>query len=307
LATGATQAMVVLGGDRREAEAARILVARGYRVAHFYGVEAWPDGPSLPLVEALAHADAVLGPAVGTVGEGEALFRGAPLPPLPIEAAWLRATRRGTPWLVGRAGPWLVRAAAEAGVPLVPFAERADYAVLNAVPTAEGALAEATEMAGRTVWGARALVVGAGRCGEALATRLAAWGAEAVVAARGVEARARLRAHGVAAVGLEHLEDAAAGCAFAFNTVPAPLLGRRVLAALPAGAVVIDLASAPGGTDFAAAEAMGVRAVLLPGLPGRRYPVTAGRIVADTVEAVLRELGRPRPAAAAATEGRDRR
>jgi dipicolinate synthase subunit A len=74
-----------------------------------------------------------------------------------------------------------------------------------------------------------------------------------------------------------------------FNTVPAPVLGEQDLRRLPLGAVVVDVASAPGGTDFGAASLAGVPAVLLPGIPGRLYPVTAGGIVADTWQRLLRE------------------
>ena len=38
-----------------------------------------------------------------------------------------------------------------------------------------------------------------------------------------------------------------------FNTVPALVLTREILKNVRSGAAIIDLASAPGGTDFAAA------------------------------------------------------
>jgi dipicolinate synthase subunit A len=47
--------------------------------------------------------------------------------------------------------------------------------------------------------------------------------------------------------------------------------------------VVIDLASAPGGTDFNAARELGLKAELAPGLPGIVAPVTAGRIIAELI------------------------
>ncbi len=41
------------------------------------------------------------------------------------------------------------------------------------------------------------------------------------------------------------------------NTIPAPVLGERELAAMPGGSLVVDLASLPGGTDFEAARELG--------------------------------------------------
>jgi dipicolinate synthase subunit A len=44
---------------------------------------------------------------------------------------------------------------------------------------------------------------------------------------------------------------------------------------MPRDCFVLDLASTPGGTDFDAAEELGIDAVLAPGLGGRA-PKTAG-------------------------------
>ena len=41
------------------------------------------------------------------------------------------------------------------------------------------------------------------------------------------------------------------------------------------------LASLPGGVDRASAEAYGIEAVMLPGLPGKYAPISAGRILAS--------------------------
>ena len=78
--------------------------------------------------------------------------------------------------------------------------------------------------------------------------------------------------------------------------------GDAELAALRPGALVVDIASHPGGVDWAAARRRGVRAHLELGLPARFFPVTAGRILADCVERLAQGVpggtagGSPRPA-----------
>ena len=52
---------------------------------------------------------------------------------------------------------------------------------------------------------------------------------------------------------------------------------------LPEGALVLDLASAPGGTDFDAARAFGIRALTAPGLPGKWSPDAAAAAVRDAI------------------------
>ena len=80
------------------------------------------------------------------------------------------------------------------------------------------------------------------------------------------------------------------------NTIPAPVLGRPQLECLPRGALIVDLASRPGGTDFAAARALDLHAEHALSLPARCAPETAGELVAHTVVTILQEReGRTTP------------
>ena len=67
------------------------------------------------------------------------------------------------------------------------------------------------------------------------------------------------------------------------------VLGAAQLRCLPRGALILDLASRPGGTDFAAARELGLRAEHALSLPARCAPETAGALVAHTVEVILQE------------------
>ena len=69
------------------------------------------------------------------------------------------------------------------------------------------------------------------------------------------------------------------------------MLPRALLQRLPGGALIIDLASLPGGTDFAAAEELGLHAEHALALPGRCAPQTAGALIAQTVLTILEERG----------------
>ena len=56
-------------------------------------------------------------------------------------------------------------------------------------------------------------------------------------------------------------------------------------------ALVIDLASKPGGVDLNAAKEYGVKTVWALSLPGRVAPISAGDIVKQTVLNICAELG----------------
>ena len=74
------------------------------------------------------------------------------------------------------------------------------------------------------------------------------------------------------------------------NTIPAQVLDRRRLGWVSPGAFLLDLASAPGGVDQAAAKERGLRVLQAPGLPGRTAPVTAAAAIRDAVYHILWEL-----------------
>ena len=160
---------------------------------------------------------------------------------------------------------------------LVDYFARPELTVYNAIPTAEGCIGILLERRSRTLWGAAVLVLGFGPVGRALAVRLAALGARVTVAARRPVQRAMAEELGLRAVSLTDLAAAAAAFDTVVNTIPAPVLTTQVLAALPKGCLIVDLASKPGGTDFAAARRLGHTALHALSLPTVWAPETAGR------------------------------
>ena len=73
------------------------------------------------------------------------------------------------------------------------------------------------------------------------------------------------------------------------NTIPARVLGTETLAALPKGAWLLELASAPYGFDRDAAAAMGLNVEVLPALPARYAPRSAARALKQVSMELLRE------------------
>ncbi|MCL6637668.1 MAG: dipicolinate synthase subunit DpsA, partial [Alicyclobacillus sp.] len=172
---------------------------------------------------------------------------------------------------------------------LVKLMELDEVAILNSIPTAEGAIAMAMEHSDFTIHGAKAAVLGFGRCGMTLARTLAALGADVRVAARQPAHMARIREMGLRPVDIHRLQDTLTDVDLIFNTVPEMVLPAAVLARVPRECVIIDIASKPGGTDFRYAERHGLKAFLAPSLPGLVAPKTAGRIIADTLCRILVE------------------
>ena len=107
----------------------------------------------------------------------------------------------------GRVDPVSAAMADARGLILRDYFAREELAVANAVPTAEGAVQLAMEQMPVTIHGARVLITGFGRVGQAAARRFAALGARVSVAARRYEqlALAESEGYGAEPVSYTHL------------------------------------------------------------------------------------------------------
>lgn len=157
-----------------------------------------------------------------------------------------------------------------------------EVAMRNAVATAEGAIAEAIGLTDGNLHEMSALVIGYGRCGSVLAQKLKGLCGEVCVTARRKEVRTQAESMGFRAILLE--EWIGDDFDIIFNTVPAPVLGKKEIGTLKSDCVIIDLASAPGGVDYEACADAGIKAKLCSALPGKYAPKTSGVILAEEIE-----------------------
>ena len=281
----------VVGGDMRQAKLAELLSADGHTV-HTYALEELGPLAGVHAAEDLGEAelaDCVVLP-LPAAGEGGRL--NAPLSGVahPMEEV-LAALRPGQVVCAGRVDPATAALAEGRGLTLHDYFTREELAVANAVPTAEGAIQIAMEELPITLHGARVLVIGYGRLGRALAPRLSALGARVSVAARKYAALAWAESFNWGTERIGQLAGWLCGYDLVVNTVPAPVLGEAELEELKPDCLVIDLASKPGGVDFAAAARLGRKVVWALSLPGKTAPVTAGRAIQTAIYNILSELG----------------
>ena len=142
-----------------------------------------------------------------------------------------------------------------------------------------------------TIHGSESMVLGLGRCGWTLARMLQGIGAHVTGVARKPSDLARAVEMGLDAVHFSDLEDKIGRAEIIFNTVPHLILDAEMLEKVARDAVIVDLASIPGGTDFEYAQMLGIKALLAPGLPGIVAPKTASRILAQIYpQLILRHL-----------------
>ncbi|HBM98482.1 MAG TPA: dipicolinate synthase subunit DpsA [Ruminococcus sp.] len=171
------------------------------------------------------------------------------------------------------------------------YAAKDEFAILNALPTAEGAVEVAMNKFEGTIAGSRCLITGYGRIGKVLAEMLKNLKAEVTVSARKPSDMAFAQAFGYDEINTNKMSDVR-NFDLVFNTVPSMIFNRELLLNTDKNTIIIDLASLPGGVDFEAAHILGIDAVRALALPGKCAPKTAGEIIKTTVFNTIEEVYR---------------
>lgn len=271
----------VIGGDGRYRWAVKCLRDSGIPVKT-WGVPG-EKNQTEHLTEALQDANLVLLPMkpfdrdVLTVGD-EAVDAGL-LPKILGQGAVLVAGSFPTDleaWLQNQ------------GVKCISFLELESYLLKNAAVTAEGGVYLALKAMERTVFGAKALVIGWGRIGKFLAEKLRGLGADVTVAVRKSAQRAELELLGYSAEETGVYEKGLGEYDVIFNTVPKQVVSPEQFETVGENCVVIELASLPGGFPQEHLS----RVVMGQALPGKTAPRTAGENLTAAVLCCLNGEGR---------------
>ena len=165
--------------------------------------------------------------------------------------------------------------------------ERDDFAILNAVPTAEGVLEIAMRETDFCITDSRCLVTGFGRIGKVICEKFKALGAKVTATARRESDIALAKTLGFDTMNTSDIKGKALGFDIIINTVPHLIFTDEVLKNIKSNTLIIDTASIPGGVDFKACKDLDIKAILAPSLPGKVAPKTAGEIISETALKIL--------------------
>lgn len=270
----------ITGGDERLRWMEHILSGQGYSVFSF------TDTASALPESALKHASVVLGPIPFT-RDGIHLFQ----PPLyGAEISRLLSCLVSGQYLFGGSLPGSVKEFCDKnGIVWKDFMDMEEIALENAVATAEGAISLAVSSSPVNLHRRRCLVLGYGRCGQALADRLKGMFADVTVCEIDPLRLTTANIRGFEAVSPQDLENILSSAEFIFNTVPAPVLTASLLKKYSDDAVLFELASGSGCVSEEICRQAGLRRISCPGLPGRFSPKTSAQLLCRTVLQVLGE------------------
>lgn len=158
----------------------------------------------------------------------------------------------------------------------------------NALATAEAALHVAIGASPNLLANQSCLLIGYGNIGRILAKMLRSLNALVTVYDLDLTARAKSIKNGYPTI------SSLANChgySCIFNTAPYLNLTPKILDTTSEDVAIIDLASAPGGTDLDYAKSIHRNAALYPGLPGKYAPKFSGETLATAIHKRIQALG----------------
>ncbi|MBR5496239.1 MAG: dipicolinate synthase subunit DpsA [Oscillospiraceae bacterium] len=203
----------------------------------------------------------------------------------------LYVVNNNTVILGGKLSDALLEKCKAKNITIIDYLKREELAVLNAVPTAEGALQIALEETPCTLFGQKVLVTGYGRISKVLSRLLRAFGADVTVCARKYSDLAWININGYTSKSITDLDKCVSEFDIIFNTVPSLIFCKEILNKLKQDCLLIDLASKPGGVDVNASKDLGVKTIWALSLPGKVAPLTSAQIIHDTICNIISERG----------------
>ncbi|MCL2565133.1 MAG: hypothetical protein FWE24_04900 [Defluviitaleaceae bacterium] len=203
---------------------------------------------------------------------------------------YLGSLKKDTIIFSGIRNAYLTDKCTEYGLSYYVLMEDKSVAVKNAVPTSEGVIAYLITNCLDTIANSQVLIIGYGICGKDLAKRLKGLGANVSALVRNREKEWAAYVDSITPIYLEELFDNQP-FDIIINTVPYPVLNNEILEKTK-GTLLIDIASKPYGFDMEYAKKLNEKSTLLPGIPGKYAIKTAGEILGEYIDCILKERKR---------------
>lgn len=169
------------------------------------------------------------------------------------------------------------------------YAKAEEFQIMNAVPTAEGAIKIAMDEKSETLLSKNCLITGFGRIGKILAHRLSTFGVNITAVSRSSDELAWAKALGCKCLHLKNLANEINNYDLIFNTIPSVIFTKDILSRFQRNAFIIDVASNPGGIDNKEAKNLGTNYIHALGIPGKMFPKSAAEIIYNSIQKIIEE------------------
>lgn len=284
----------IIGGDLRTIKLAKMLANEGNKI-YTYGLEKaeeLKDNSNIIFTEKISKAipkdvEVVIGPIPFT---SNGVNINAPFGEKEISIREMIHYLEGKILIAGSISPEIYDMANDEYIEIIDIMKREELAVLNTISTAEGAIEIAISNTNKIIHGSEVLILGFGRIGKVLARKMAGLSAKVTCAARKDEDLAWIRAYGHKETNINALGENLSQYDIILNTVPHLVLNKERLQYVKKDALLMDLASNPGGIDKKEAKELNLKLVWALALPGKVAPVTTAEFIKDTIYNILKEI-----------------
>ena len=282
----------VIGGDLRIVKLVEMLTKDGFDITT-YALEKAEFLKKIDvkevssLEEAVNSSDIIIGPIPLSSNNVEI---NTPFSDVKITLEELANNIEGKKFIAGSIKQDLYKYLDNKTVEIIDLLNREELTVLNTISTAEGAIQIAMEESTRTIHGSNVLVLGFGRVGKILANMLNGIGANVYCEARKNVDLAWIKAYGYTPVHLNELNDYLGKMDIIINTIPKVILDKQRLELVKSEAILIDLASNPGGIDRNESKKKGIKTIWALSLPGKVAPLTSAEFIKETLYNIFKEI-----------------
>jgi dipicolinate synthase subunit A len=277
----------VLGGDKRNIYLYKLLEEDGHIVRKFgfdaYDLEPVPE--SANLYDAVNGADYIIGPTPfsNNCTSLNAVYSSVPI----LTDDIFRLVKPNQTFFSGHIKDAALASAKKYGVTCIDILNWEELALLNAIPTAEGAIKIAMENTDFTLHGSRSMVVGYGRIGKVLCKMLNGMGAKVYPVVKMRCEAAAARGYGYSPILHAEMNAELHSMDIIFNTVPRILFDKKNIKYINKKCLFIDLSSAPHGINNNFAKEAGLNVLFAGSLPGAVAPKTAAKYIQETIYGYL--------------------
>lgn len=165
-----------------------------------------------------------------------------------------------------------------------------ELVVLNTIATAEGTIDVAIQNTEKNLQGSNVLVLGFGRVAKVVAEKFKALKTDVTCAARKTSDLAWIKTYGYDEMDINNLNERLSNFDIIINTVPKLIIGKKELEFIKSSALIIDLASYPGGIDFEEAKNQKKKCVWALALPGKISPLSTANFIKEVIYKKIGEL-----------------
>ena len=285
--------LAIIGGDLRIAKLAIMLANDGNEV-YVYGLEKSEEIKKQKNIiqcdtirKAIDNVEIVIGP-IPFSSNGNTI--NMPFSDKEITIIEMMHNINAKVLIAGAISPEVYEMANDEYIEIIDIMKREELAVLNTIATAEGTIQIAIENTNRILHGSEVLILGFGRIGKVLARKLAGLSVKVTCAARKDEDLAWIEAYGHKSLNINNLSENLRPFDIIINTVPHIVLTEEKLEYVRKDALLIDLASNPGGIDKKAIKDRNLKFVWALSLPGKVAPTTSAEFIKNTIYNILREI-----------------